>query len=455
MSGRALICWMLALRGLAVWGQWVPAGMPGNAMTLQGAYSDPGNDTVYFYGSIQVDTTQQWFESNAVMRYANGQWDTLGVIRGLVNSVVLYRDTLIVAGTFDEVDGLPIERIVAYAGGSWFPYGSFDNGVRKVKMLNDELYAVGGFLTADGDTCYGVAKRMGNLWQGVGEFVPDSWSGLVNIELYDGAVVVIGPATINGIRSVFQYDGLSWSPLGPGILGGLAGLRSIAVFQGDLYVGGQIPLGAGNPGQEIMRWDGSSFHGLGLGLQAELGDFSSFSGCFDMTVHDNKLFVCGGFNYAGGVLAQGVASWDGTQWCGVPGEFTSTNHYANALAFYYDTLFVQCGDTADGQFVNQVAKFVGTDYADTCATVGMLEVNGFGPAMLVYPNPVQVGGSVQVSALPQGTAALQIMDMVGRVLAVKELRSTDSRVELSLADLMPGSYLVGLDGLWSVVVVQP
>ncbi|MFT3883947.1 MAG: hypothetical protein QM724_00525 [Flavobacteriales bacterium] len=87
---------------------------------------------------------------------------------------------------------------------------------------------------------------------------------------------------------------------------------------------------------------------------------------YKLLVKDGLLFACGGFNYAGNVPAAFTATWDGERWCGLGG---SLDPFLGALSigFYGDTLFVGCGNTADGRPVNHLARYTGTHWGDTCS----------------------------------------------------------------------------------------
>ncbi|MBK7384260.1 MAG: hypothetical protein IPI81_13175 [Flavobacteriales bacterium] len=432
---------------------WVTAGLPGFPYNIQQVVGNTAHDAVYYGGSVALGGN--WQQTNAVLRYSAGQWDTLGTVNDMINTMIEYHDTLLVSGVIFYVNGtVPVEGIAYHDAQGWHPYGSLaPYGARRLRILDDTLYAVGTFDHCDGVSCTGVAKRTGGHWEPVGQI-----SGgyiVIDIVRYNDELVIIGGLDINGVGGIAHLVNGQWQGLGQGILGGLSGPHSVAVFQGDLYVGGQISLGAGNPGQDIMRWDGSSFHPLGLGLQRELGNFSSFSDASVMQVHDGRLFVGGGFNYAGGVEAHGVASWDGTRWCGVAGDLVSVyNGGVYGMDFYGDTLFVTCGDSVDGVFVNKAAKFIGTSYEDTCsAPVGIAEHEpSTGGAVIHMIGPDQF----VMDGLPMGKQTVRVFDASGR-LVLEQVKMTDGTTDATFAlpHCASGVYAVQVPGwLNAKVLVQ-
>jgi hypothetical protein len=130
----------------------------------------------------------------------------------------------------------------------------------------------------------------------------------------------------------------------------------------------------------IQRYNGQEWNDVGLGL--------SGAGIipYEFKVHNNELYVCGKFDYAGGVPAKKIAKWDGDIWCGLGGNFT--NYTISAIEFYRDTLYVACGDSVDGIQVGGLAKWVGGNYVDTCsAPQSIEEIINMGKEIIIYPNP--------------------------------------------------------------------
>ncbi len=393
---------------------------------------------------VKLDSTG-WQNTNSVLRYSDGQWDTLGVLRQLVYSMVEYHDTLISTGLFTMVDdSLPVDHIVYWNGQQWLPYGSFQPvGARKLRVIDDTLYAVGSMDTADGQYVHGITRRVGGQWQPVGSLVTDGYSIMGDIVKFEDHLVAIGSGAINGELRVFQLQDSVWSILGGGIQGGLCSAQCLAVYNGDLYVGGQITMACGNPGQGMLRWDGSAWQPVGLGLQYALGDFSSFAGPTTMVEHDGKLFIGGGFRYAGGVEAFGIATWDGTEWCGVTGNFSNGVGHTGvySMDFYHDTLFV-AANMADDDSVNFAAKFIGTEYADSCAMV--LTALPIQSPMPTNSMVITLASDILTAHLPVGASPcpIALLDGLGRVISTRN----GTTVRFSAARLAKGVYIVRAEG---------
>jgi hypothetical protein len=108
------------------------------------------------------------------------------------------------------------------------------------------------------------------------------------------------------------WSGFSMPPDGQGgdpSQGGL--LTSLAVYQGELVVGGNFGAVGALHTRGIAAWNGSEWHALGSGM--------SYDGqVTDLCVSGGFLYVTGGFQSVGDIPAQGFARWDGSVWSTIP-----------------------------------------------------------------------------------------------------------------------------------------
>lgn len=155
-------------------------------------------------------------------------------------------------------------------------------------------------------------------------------------------------------------------------------VHAMAVFDEDgagpgppvLYVGGAFTMAGGVEASRIARWDGSSWSALGLGITG--------SSVFALAVFDDDgdgpnppaLYVAGNFNKAGLTSANNIARWSGTSWSGVGGGTGNTVYTlavydddgddpnSNPPALYAGGLFV----TAGAVLANRVAQWDGDSW---------------------------------------------------------------------------------------------
>jgi hypothetical protein len=431
---------MLVPASLALCQNWTAAEIPCRVLNIQQVVSSPDHSRTYYAGAVSLDSTNNWAATNSIMRYTDGGWSTYGVIPSVVYTVIEFQDTLLAAGSHYLMDltlGDDTTCVVFWGGDAWYPYAAFPDGlVRKLRVLDNTLYAIGYLPMVNGAPASGIARRVGGVWEPVGQPMPDPNGILQDVVKYDGHLVAIGIAEIGGDRGVYRLENDVWSVMGGGVQGGLCSAQCIAVYNGELYVAGQITMACGNPAQGIMRWDGSAWQPLGTGLQVALGDNSSFATASVMVVHDSLLWVGGGFRFAGGTEANGLATWDGTQWCGIPGTFYGVPGHTGLyrMAFHHDTLFVSA-NMVDGDSVNHAAKFIGDSYAGPCTgPLSVVEVPLTG--LIVTPNPAT---STLFVRWPDGRErSIEVCDVHGRVL----YRGGIAPTGLSVALWPRGLYIV-------------
>ena len=426
---------------------WENLELPVPLGTSFALFADSVDDALYVGGNYSLDGDTQ-LGDNALFRYQNGHWDTLPGLSDQVSCVIRYGDSLLVAGGMYYINGDTLYPIVRWDGITWQPFGYFSDGVvQRLRILNGELYAVGSFASADGHVCNGVAKRQGGSWVNVG--LPQfaySELGVHDIALYEDQLVITG--TMNAVgstsRDIMAYDGQEWYKLcEPSLLGVIAGGGALIEYQGDLYVTGVILRSSGNVGQNIQRWDGVQWHDLDEGLTPEPG-YTGFWGTGEqLLVHDGLLWVGGGFYYAGNTPAWSIATWDGHHWCGLGAELNPTSY---DFTFFRDTLYATTPIPFSAtQNVHDVARYIGTGYADTCGlAVGLPDQLGMSSLLTA----VQTPDGILVQGLPPGQHELTLQDALGRVVAREEVRNSvgEGMLLKTPANRATGLYILNVDG---------
>ena len=126
----------------------------------------------------------------------------------------------------------------------------------------------------------------------------------------------------------------SWFALGAGIGGDPPAVyvRAVVEYNGDLIAAGRFQFAGGQPANNIARWDGTSWHPMGLGTNNEV---------FALCVYQGELIAGGNFSQP----AQKLAAWNGATWHAM-GEF-GPNGVTFALIEHSKWLF------AGGSYFNQ------------------------------------------------------------------------------------------------------
>ncbi len=423
---------------------WVAAGIPIRTEQMHSIYTDTLAGAVYFCGTSSIDG-DFITDDCGISVYYHGQWDTLGTFHGAPESIVRWHDTLIVSGDFIEINGEPIANCAYYDSVTWHSFGTFSPVAPSyLRELNGDLYALGAFMYADGHLCNGIAKREGTEWVSVGVegFAdPDTFHNIIHgIARYNGNLVVGGHVNFSGTSDHgvgIQENGI-WHPLGPGIQGTYGHGGAFANYQGELYVGGGIHVGEGNPGEGLLRWTGTEFVAVGEGLQNQNNQWAANVGVFELEVHNGLLYVAGTFWFAGHVPANGVATWDGTNWCGLGGWLDGS---ASNIAFLGDTLFASPWIYLDGENVNSGVRYVG-NYPDTCT---QFSTSILDPTLLPAATfHITLASDILTAHLPIGVSPcrIELLDGLGRVINA----GSGTTVRFSTAGLAKGVYIVRAEG---------
>jgi hypothetical protein len=117
--------------------------------------------------------------------------------------------------------------------------------------------------------------------------------------------------TTNAGAGLMVWNGSSWKELGGAITGNAINAITFDKI-GDLYIAGGFNRIGSVVAQNIARWDGATWNALGEGIQKE----PNFLTPVRALAFDSKgfLYAGGGFKYAGKVKSRNIAKWNGSEW---------------------------------------------------------------------------------------------------------------------------------------------
>jgi hypothetical protein len=353
---------------------------------------------LYIGGSFtQVGNLQ----ANNITCWNGTKWDTLtNGVEGRVNALCAYDNTLIIGGFFYSAgrtikynyarDSFPgvniamwmdtihtIPRWYQVSDGVGFNSDENDNPfgdcVRSLCVYNDNLY-VGGF--------YGVRHYREDCnfsilrWN----YSTGKWSQLMDPKLklnraaaghldsdlggelgfvtalavfkgklYIGSELHIeGPQSYDTALKVVEYGDSGFvEEIGKGMIKtGPAGVRSMAVYDSNLYVGGYY-YSKPQKLAGISRWDGNKWSVVGKGEWDRKGTV------FAMTEYQGRLYIGGRFDSIAGKRANNIAVWDGKTLEPVGAGFSGKGRRAGVVR----TLCVYKGELyAGGEFYSSGNK---------------------------------------------------------------------------------------------------
>ncbi|MBI4720072.1 MAG: hypothetical protein HY770_02355 [Chitinivibrionia bacterium] len=219
----------------------------------------------------------------------------------------------------EEIGGTPkpdSPDAPAYPGDVFWDarFGAFAPNARVYAIAIDSNYVyIGGEFTKIGNvSARGIAKWDGHEWSAVGGGV-DGW--VRTIEIYQGIVYVGGSFKYAGdvlCNDIARWDGARWRSFGSGVVDPevIPSIQDIAVFKGEVYIGGGFRRVGGLNTYSIAKWN-KGWHALGSGVSWSAGNPGVV---YALAADSNYLYIGGGFLYAGGTYMPHLVKWDGNNY---------------------------------------------------------------------------------------------------------------------------------------------
>jgi len=318
-------------------------------------------------------------------------WSSIGPgVYGGISALAAFDDgtgLALYAGTANLAKWNPIPPA------SWSSVGGtgINSSVYALTVFDDgagpALYAGGTFTAAGSVSASRIAMSDGSTWSALGSGVVDigSYASIETLMVFDdgggpalyagGQFGTAGGVSANGVA---MWNGSTWSTLGSGMTGeyGYDSVYALTVFDDGsgeaLYAGGMFTAAGGVSANRVAKWDGSNWSALGSGMQ-KVDPYSPHAKVFALAAFDDgggpALYAGGDFTSAGGVTANKIAKWDGSSWStlgtGVQGGSSSS---VSALAVFDDgsgPALYAAGrfTTAGGVSVNNIAKWDGSSWS--------------------------------------------------------------------------------------------
>lgn len=204
---------------------------------------------------------------------------------------------------------------------------ALDSVVNALAVIGTDLYAGGVFSSAGGVAANHVAKWDGTNWSALGSgasalcqgIVGDPFEcGAVDSLATDGRFLYVGGrfCKAGGVDAinVARWNGTNWANLGNGLryddatsCHGNGAVRVLLANETEVFAGGEFWLAGGVAANNVARWDGSNWSPMGVGMDRG-------GGVYALAVNGTDLYAGGFFSWAGTVPSQGIAKWDRSNW---------------------------------------------------------------------------------------------------------------------------------------------
>lgn len=230
---------------------------------------------------------------------------------GRVASLAVYDSHLILGGFFTEAGLLPTERVARFRSGYAAMDQGFAAGVTALFNLRGELWAGGLFSNSGIRAAPHVARWRDGAWVGAGfGFQTNDGDSPAVFEFasIDGELIALGhfqSSGANRTNGMARWDGSNWVAYrgGLGGNGGIYWATEMVQYLGESYVAGRFASAGGHLANNIARHDGERWWPMGHGVNDEVKALAVFRG---------ELYVGGAFSRAGNLPAQRLAVWKST-----------------------------------------------------------------------------------------------------------------------------------------------
>ena len=314
-----------------------------------------------------------------------------------------------VGGTFTQAGGVSANYVAKWSTttSTWSALGSGTNNgttgeVYALAVSGSDLYVGGGFNQAGGITAKHVAMWNGTAWSSLGSGVFNGTTGNVYALAVSGSDVYVGGSFMGagGLISaknvaMWSTTTSTWSALGSGTNNGTDGaVNALAVSGSNVYVGGGFNQAGTVIAKNVAIWSGSAWSSLGSGTNN-----GTDGSVVALVLSGIYVYVGGEFTHAGTVNAQYIAKWNGITSTWTPlisGAANGTNNFVFTLAAMGNYVCVAGTFTqAGGEVVNHVAMW--DDSTSTWTSLGSgldsnIGTNGTVDTLAVSGSDLYVGG---------------------------------------------------------------
>jgi hypothetical protein len=389
-------------------------------------------------------------DSNAshIAKWNGSGWEPLGIgLDDWAHAIIVDGNDLYVAGSFSKAGDQPGTSYIArWDGTNWNSVGGGLNlHVNALAVKDSALYVGGVFRNAGGNPdADRIAKWNGANWEAMDKGL-NNWVFTIAInnngEIFAGGTFTAAAADTN-VKFIAKWNDVDslWEPFGNGLNHQVHHIG----FNGDqMYIGGYFTDAGGDPtADRIAKWNGTSWEGLGPGLNGnyDLAEVEEFA--FD----GDDIYVVGLFNIIGDDSTfSNIAKWNGSAWekmgIGVDQE-------ARSLAILNDDLYIggsfQSEVWGGDPYLPHIAKR--SNFATAVEDNNTAVIRDF-KLYQNYPNPFNPTTKISWQSAAGSWQTLKIYDVLGNKVAtlVDEYRPAGSyEVEFNAFNLPSGVYFYNL-----------
>jgi trimeric autotransporter adhesin len=228
-------------------------------------------------------------------------------------------------------------------------------------LADGTVMVAGAFGTINGVPAGSMALLNGSSWRAISQ----GFRGSISLMARQGRDVVVAggftSAPNAAARTLARWNGAQWLPLGAGVDGSVTLLHPLP--NGELLVGGRFTQAGGQPNKGFAVWNGTGWRSI---LNPARTTTSSSGPLAAVNLPNGDLLVAGGFLMLDGVSVPGFARWDGQRW------YPFGTGSATEASLIYSMLVTAQGELAVGGII---PRFAGAEFGNII--VGSLTGTGW------------------------------------------------------------------------------
>lgn len=258
--------------------------------------------------------------------------------------------------------------------------------------IDGSMLATGRFSWFEDETAPPLMRYRNGAW----EPARDTWELIPPGDGFSAiAVSPEGALALSTSDSFGPRDGEIWIDTGDGLesIGAFTGqVRSIAWYDGTLWVAGIFTMGGAGGAENLAVWNGNAWSSAPGG--------QIVGNAYELLVHDDTIYVAGAFDEVGGAAAANVASFDGTAW--TPYDFDGALAIfalarTDAGALYAGGAYGEFGEAGG------VARWTGTTWETVGGGLGQFQTRGVVADLVAHGDSVDATGCFSTAGGLAGT----------------------------------------------------
>jgi len=331
-------------------------GFAGSYVASFASYDDGSGESLYATGSFSIPGVSG---GSLIARWDGNGWNPVGggLQNQYSNTVTAFQGDLFVGGYFDAAGGVSdTAKLARYnTGTGWssmdaqlqsflssvWDLTSYDDGTGEALIIAGNYQGIGGHAGLD-HICKWDGTDFSPLGGTIGGAVPLIVLDVLTADMGTGSTLYAGGRFLNinsvDAANIASWNGSAWSPLGGGLTrtAGIAQVFHMTAWDDGngmaIYAGGSFNRAGGLPVEDVAKWDGKSWSGMGDGFDSAVQELIAFD---DGT--GEALYALGNFTHSGAVPMNHIAKWNGSSW-----EAVGSGADANIFGAFVD-------DTGEGQ----------------------------------------------------------------------------------------------------------